>query len=88
MFIIGKIINTSVSAYQNINTNSSLEKADILKSKIHAYVNFMKKNTLKKMMPLQKKDYELDLASKGLAGTTKDQFWQEIDNMIIDLTST
>ena len=88
VFIIGKIINTSVSAYQNINTNSSLEKAGIWKSKIPAYVNFIKKNTLKKMMPLQKKVYELDLASKGLAGITKDQFWQEIDNMIIDLTST
>ena len=88
VFIIGKIINTSVNAYQNINTNSSLEKAGIWKSKIPAYVNFIKKNTLKKMMPLQKKVYELDLASKGLAGITKDQFWQEIDNMIIDLTST
>ena len=87
VFIMGKIINTSVSAYQNINTNSSLEKAGIWKSKIPAYVNFIKKNTLKKMMPLQKKVYELDLAAKGLAGITKDQFWQEIDNMIIDLTS-
>ena len=88
VFIMGKIINTSVSAYQNINTSSSLEKAGIWKSKIPAYVNFIKKNTLKKMMPLQKKVYELDLASKGLAGITKDQFWQEVDNMIIDLTST
>ena len=88
VFIMGKIINTSVSAYQNINTNSSLEKAGIWKSKIPAYVNFIKKNTLKKMMPLQKKVYELDLAAKGLAGITKDQFWQEIDNMIIELTST
>ena len=87
VFIMGKIINTSVSAYQNINTNSSLEKAGIWKSKIPAYVNFIKKNTLKKMMPLQKKVYELDLAAKGLAGITQDQFWQEIDNMIIDLTS-
>ena len=87
VFIMGKIINISVSAYQNINTNSSLEKAGIWKSKIPAYVNFIKKNTLKKMMPLQKKVYELDLAAKGLAGITKDQFWQEIDNMIIDLTS-
>jgi hypothetical protein len=40
------------------------------------------------MIPLQKKIYELDMASKGLAGITKDQFWQELDNMIIDLTST
>ena len=88
VFIMGKIINTSVSAYQNINTNSSLEKAGIWKSKMPAYINFIKKNTLKKMMPLQKKVYELDLAAKGLAGITKDQFWQEIDNMIIDLTST
>ncbi len=86
VFIIGKIITTSVSCHQN--KNASLEKAGIWKNKIPAYMNFIKKNTLKKMMPLQKKVYELDLASKGLAGITKDQFWQEIDNMIIDLTTT
>ncbi len=85
-FIMGKIITTSISYYQN--KNAALEKAGIWKSKIPAYINFIRKNTLKKLMPLQKKIYELDLASKGLAGITKDQFWQEIDNMIIDLTST
>ena len=88
VFIMGKIINTSVSVHQNINKNSSLEKAGIWRSKMPAYINFIKKNTLKKMIPLQKKVYELDLAAKGLAGITKDQFWQEIDNMIIDLTTT
>ena len=88
VFIMGKIINTSVSVHQNINKNSSLEKTGIWRSKMPAYINFIKKNTLKKMMPLQKKVYELDLAAKGLAGITKDQFWQEIDNMIIDLTTT
>jgi hypothetical protein len=50
-------------------------------------MSFIKQSTLKKMMPLQKKVYELDLASKGLAGITKDQFWQEIDNMVINLTT-
>ncbi len=88
VFIMGKIINTSVSVHQNTNKNSSLEKAGVWRSKMPAYINFIKKNTLKKMMPLQKKVYELDLAAKGLAGITKDQFWQEIDNMIIDLTTT
>ncbi len=88
VFIMGKIINTSVSVHQNTNKNSSLEKAGIWRSKMPAYINFIKKNTLKKMMPLQKKIYELDLAAKGLAGITKDQFWQEIDNVIIDLTTT
>jgi hypothetical protein len=39
------------------------------------------------MLSLQKKVYELDLASKGLGGKTKDQFWQELDNMVISLTS-
>ena len=85
---MGKIINTSISAHQNINKTSSLEKSGIWKSKIPTYVGFIKQNTLNKMMPLQKKIYELDLAAKGLAGITKDQFWQEIDNMIIKLTST
>ena len=48
----------------------------------------MKHNSLKEIVPLQKKIFELDLASKGLAGITKDQFWQELDNMVIDLTSS
>ena len=38
-------------------------------------------------MPLQKKVYELDLASKGLGGITKEQFWQELDNIVITLTT-
>ena len=88
VFIIGKIINATVSAHQNKNKNLSLEKAGIWKAKIPAYINFLKINALKKMMPLQKKIYQLDLAAKGLAGLTKDQFWQEIDNLIIELTTS
>ena len=38
-------------------------------------------------MPLQKQVYELDLASKGLGGITKEQFWQELDNIVIALTT-
>ena len=38
-------------------------------------------------MPLQKKVYELDLASKGLGGIKKEQFWQELDNIVIALTT-
>ena len=87
VFIIGKIINTAVSCHQNINKKASLKNAGIWDSKISTYMSFVKQNTLKKMMPLQKKVYELDLASKGLAGITKDQFWQEIDNMVINLTT-
>ena len=87
VYIMGKIINTAVAAHQNKNKNSSLVKSGIWKSKIPAYINFVKCNTLKKIMPLQKKIYELDLAAKGLAGITKDQFWQEINNLIIELTT-
>ena len=43
--------------------------------------------SLKKIMPLQKQVYELDLASKGLGGITKEQFWQELDNIVIALTT-
>ena len=88
VFILGKIINATVNAHQNKNKSSSLEKSGIWKNKIPAYMNFLKNNALKKIMPLQKKIYELDLAAKGLAGLTKDQFWQEIDNLIIELTAT
>ena len=85
VWIIGKIINASIGGHQNKN---NLEKAGIWRNKIPNYLNFMKHNSLKKIVPLQKKIFELDLASKGLAGITKDQFWQELDNMVIDLTSS
>ena len=84
VWIMGKIINISVGSHQD---KISLEKAGVWRNKIPNYQKFIKKNSLKKMIPLQKKIYELDMASKGLTGITKDQFWQELDNMIIDLTS-
>ena len=84
VWIMGKIINISVGSHQD---KISLEKAGVWRNKISNYQNFIKQNPLKKMIPLQKKIYELDMASKGLTGITKDQFWQELDNMIIDLTS-
>ena len=84
VWIIGKIINTCIGSLQD---NINLEKAGIWKNKIPKYLNFMKKKSLKKMLLLQKKVYELDLASKGLGGMNKDQFWQELDNMVINLTS-
>tara|TARA_B100001029_G_C15062993_1_gene460296 strand:+ start:3223 stop:4209 length:987 start_codon:yes stop_codon:yes gene_type:complete len=85
--IIGKIINISINAHQNKNKRKSLEDSGVWNNKIPIYLEFIKQNTLQKIMPLQKKIYKLDLAAKGLAGITKDQFWQELDNMIIRLTS-
>ena len=84
VWIIGKIINVSIGTNQDKMT---LEKMGVWKNKIPNYLTFIKKHPLKKMISLQKKVYQLDLASKGLAGITKDQFWQELDNMVIDLTS-
>lgn len=84
VWITGKIINTCVGSHQD---DINLEKVGIWKNKIPLYLNFIKQNPLKKLLKLQKKVYELDLASKGLAGLTKDEFWQELDFMIIKLTS-
>ena len=85
VWIIGKIINVCIGTNQDKMT---LEKLGVWKNKIPNYLTFIKKHPLKKMISLQKKVYQLDLASKGLAGITKDQFWQELDNMVIDLTSS
>ena len=85
VWIIGKIINVSIGTNQDKMT---LEKMGVWKNKIPNYLTFIKKHPLKKMISLQKKVYQLDLASKGLAGITKDQFWQELDNIVIDLTSS
>ena len=85
VWIIGKIINVCIGTNQDKMT---LEKLGVWKNKIPNYLTFIKKHPLKKMISLQKKVYQLDLASKGLTGITKDQFWQELDNMVIDLTSS
>ena len=85
--IIGKFINVSVIALQNPNREKGLSNAGIWQSKISSYKHFVKNISLKKIMPLQKKVYELDLASKGLGGIKKEQFWQELDNIVIALTT-
>ena len=85
VWIIGKIINVCIGTNQDKMT---LEKLGVWKNKIPNYLTFVKKHPLKKMISLQKKVYQLDLASKGLTGITKDQFWQELDKMVIDLTSS
>ena len=87
VWIIGKIVNTTVVAMQNSDLRKGLENAGIWSNKISSYTTFIRSNSLKKIIPLQKKVYELDLSSKGLAGKTKDQFWQELDNIVIKLTA-
>ena len=84
--IVGSIINTSISIYQN--KKLSLEKLGVWKTKIPGYKKFITKSNIKKLMPLQKKIYHLDLASKGLSGISKEQFWYELENMVVRLTSS
>ena len=84
--IVGSIINTSISIYQN--KKLSLEKLGVWKTKIPGYKKFITKSNIKKLMPLQKKIYHLDLASKGLSGISKEQFWYELENMVLRLTSS
>ena len=83
--IVGSIINTSISIFQNKKLN--LEDLGIWRSKVPGYKKFITKCNIKKLMPLQKQIYHLDLASKGLAGISKEQFWYELENMVVQLTS-
>jgi DNA polymerase-3 subunit delta len=83
--IVGNIINTSISMFQN--KKLSLEDLGIWRSKVPGYKKFITKCDIKKLMPLQKQIYHLDLASKGLAGISKEQFWYELENMVVQLTS-
>ena len=83
--IVGSIINTSISMFQN--KKLSLEDLGIWRSKVPGYKKFITKCNIKKLMPLQKQIYHLDLASKGLAGISKEQFWYELENMVVQLTS-
>ena len=83
--IVGGIISTSISMFQN--KKLSLEDLGIWRSKVPGYKKFITKCNIKKLMPLQKQIYHLDLASKGLAGISKEQFWYELENMVVQLTS-
>lgn len=83
--IVGSIINVSISMFQN--KKLSLEDLGIWRSKVSGYKKFITRCNIKKLMPLQKQIYYLDLASKGLAGISKEQFWYELENMVVQLTS-
>ena len=84
VWIIGKIINNSTAAKQNSNPQSNLQKSGVWSNKISSYINFMKIHSMQKLISLQKNIYELDLTSKGL---NKRNFWDDIDNIIIKMTS-
>jgi hypothetical protein len=47
-------------------------------------MNFIKFHSLQKLISMQKNVYELDLTSKGLS---KNSFWDDIDRMIVNLTT-
>ena len=85
VWIIGKVINNSTAAKQNSNPQSSLQKSGVWSNKISCYINFMKIHSLQKLIDLQKNIYELDLTAKGL---NKRNFWNDIDNIIIKMTSS
>lgn len=85
VWIIGKIVNNSSNARQNKNPRSSLERSGVWGNKITEYMNFIKIHPLQKLIRLQKDVFELDLASKGLS---KKDFWNELDNIVIELTAS
>ena len=84
VWIIGKIINNTTTAKQNSNPHSCLQKSGVWSNKISSYISFMKIHSLQKLIKLQKNIYELDLTSKGL---NKRNFWDDIDDIIIMMTS-
>ena len=84
VWIIGKVVTSSTIAKQNTNPKLSLEKSGIWSSKIASYMNFIKFHSLQKLILLQKNVYELDLTSKGLS---KKNFWDDVDKMIISMTT-
>ena len=84
VWIIGKIINNSTAAKQNSSVQSSLQKSGVWSNKMSSYINFIKIHSLQKLVSLQKNIYELDLTSKGL---NKRNFWDDIDNLIIKMTT-
>ena len=84
VWIIGKIINNSTAAKQNSSAQSSLQKSGVWSNKMSSYINFIKIHSLQKLVSLQKNIYELDLTSKGL---NKRNFWDDIDNLIIKITT-
>ena len=85
VWIIGKVVNNSTAAKQNSNPQLSLQKSGVWSNKISSYIDFMRLHSLKKLIDLQKNIYELDLTTKGLS---KRNFWNDLDNIIIKMTSS
>ncbi len=85
VWIIGKVVNNSTAAKQNSNPQLSLQKSGVWSNKISSYIDFMRLHSLQKLIDLQKNIYELDLTTKGLS---KRNFWNDLDNIIIKMTSS
>ena len=84
IWIVGKIINSAANARQSKNPLDSLIKSGVWKNKTSEYMHFIKNHKLQNLIQLQRNVFELDLANKGLID--KD-FWYELDNIVIKLTS-
>ena len=85
VWIIGKVVNNSTAAKQNSNPQLSLQKSGVWSNKISSYIDFMRLHSLQKLIDLQKNIYELDLTTKGLS---KRNFWNDLDNIIVKMTSS
>lgn len=85
VWVVGKIINSAANARQSKNPIDSLIKTGVWKNKTSEYMSFIKNHQLQNLIQLQKSVFELDLANKGLSD--KD-FWYELDNIVIKLTSS
>lgn len=85
VWIVGKIINSAANARQSKNPVDSLIKSGVWKNKTSEYMHFIKNHKLQNLIQLQKNVFELDLANKGLSD--KD-FWYELDNIVIKLTTS
>ena len=84
IWIIGKIINTSISAVTSSYPKKSLQESGVWQNKITLYLNFINGFKHNELIKIQKKVFELDLAIKGLS---KKNFWNEISMLVLKLTA-
>jgi DNA polymerase III delta subunit len=85
VWIVGKIINSATNARQSKNPINSLIKSGVWSNKTSEYMNFIKNHKLQNLIELQKNIFELDLANKGLS---EKNFWYELDNIVVKLTTS
>ena len=83
IWVLARVINSCIDALLSKNSFNALKNAGIWDSKIPYYQKYFSGKEIKNMLSLQKNLIELELSLKG---SSKKNFWESLENLVIKLT--